>query len=280
MLIDALRAEFWRLLHHRSALIWGFIFLPVMTFVSLMAMTLWALSQNMLGGEMAPSASILDMALGTIFTLPGPWLTFFTLIGAANIFGADYRFETWRLSVPRNGRLTLLSAKLMVFLAAVIASILALLLAQTLATLIAALLSGATPTLAMPPVRAEQLALAFGLGLWRILQVALIGLLVVIVTRSIMAGVLVPILMLATEQVLMGMMGFNAGAMNPDWSSVLALPGLAYAILSLGIQSAMMSGAHLPDGVLTKGLVSMGLWTLVPLALALALFQRQTLSRE
>lgn len=277
MLIDALRAEFWRLLHHRAALIWGFVFLPVMILVGLMGSAIWARANGILVDNMDMNA--LDLPLSTLERLPGPWLMFFSLIGAANMFAADYRFETWRLTVPRNARAMIIVARLTVFAVAVLASIAAILLAQILATVFALVLAGTAPSFSAPELVATNLASLVGLGIWRLLQFSLIVLLVAILTRSIMAAVLLPLLMLGVEYTLIGMMG--TGAANPDWRSVLALPTLAFNILSAHAQSiAAAPGSVVGTDAVHKALVSMGLWTLGPLALALALFQRQTLSRE
>ena len=106
----------------------------------------------------------------------------------------------------------------------------------------------------------------------------MMGMLAAVVTRSLLAALFVP-MVLGIAQFFSPQMLMPMGVAPDAWQSLLVNPGAA----TDAIQAAIAGGeraAALPDGILLKAWVSVGLWTLVPLAGALAWFQRQDLSKE
>jgi ABC-2 type transport system permease protein len=69
------------------------------------------------------------------------------------------------------------------------------------------------------------------------------------------------------------------GIMPDAWLAVLVNPGAAVDAISAAIAGGERAAA-LPAGILPKAWTSLGLWTLLPLAGALAWFRRQDLSKE
>jgi ABC-2 type transport system permease protein len=69
------------------------------------------------------------------------------------------------------------------------------------------------------------------------------------------------------------------GVMPDAWLSILVNPGASIDAIQATIAGGARAAA-LPDGILLKAWVSVGLWTLVPLAGALAWFRKQDLSKE
>ena len=113
MLADAIATERFRLLRDRSALFWGFGFMPLVGFFLAIGGDLFV--RNIVKRPM-PGATI-DLAAQVIKALGNGASTMaalFLMIGAASILAGDYRWETWRLRTPRNSRLNLLAAKLIV----------------------------------------------------------------------------------------------------------------------------------------------------------------------
>ena len=114
MLADAIAAERFRLSRDRVSLFWGFAFAPLITMLFSMAVDLFtrAVLHRTIPGE---TAYLANRAMGAVAGASGPFTALFLLIGAAAIFAGDYRWETWRLITPRNSRVNLLAAKLIVF---------------------------------------------------------------------------------------------------------------------------------------------------------------------
>ena len=107
----------------------------------------------------------------------------------------------------------------------------------------------------------------------------MISLLAATVTRSLLAALFIP-LVLGVGQFFLGgpfapMLGLEPG----DWLTQLLLPGTAFETLKSLIEGGMEAAA-LPDGVMIKAIISLALWTLVPLGASIAWFSRQDLSKE
>jgi ABC-2 type transport system permease protein len=126
MLVDAIRAEGFRLSRNRTALFWSLAFVPILS-VAIGALTSFVLKGSetkILGDEKMPeelkaalAGGTLDMAdalVAAAGNLANPLVLLFVLIGAATLYAGDYRWETWRLLRPRNGRIPLVIGKVLV----------------------------------------------------------------------------------------------------------------------------------------------------------------------
>ncbi len=290
MLVDAIRAEGFRLSKNRTALFWSLAFVPIIAVV-IGAVTNFVLKGSetkILGDTKMPPEVREALARGTLDMgealvqaaagLANPLVLLFVLIGAATIYAGDYRWETWRLISARNSRGNLLLAKLAVVAMLALAAMGFMLVASVIENLIKAAVFERTLAFSLTGEMAGHFLGFVGLSWLRILQFAMMGMLAAVVTRSLLAALFVPLVFgiaqFFTPNPLMQM-----GVMPDAWLAILLNPGAA----TDAIQAAIMGGeaaAALPDGVLLKAWVSMGLWTLAPLAGALAWFRRQDLSKE
>ena len=291
MLVDAIRAEGFRLSKNRTALFWSVVFVPVIT-VAIGAITQFVLKANeakLLADSDAPpglremmlKGGELDMAQALVQAagnLANPLVLAFILIGAATLYAGDYRWETWRLISARNSRPNLLLGKLATVAGLSLLAMLFMLVAGVIENFIRAAIFERTVVFGATGEAFGQFAAQFGLSWLRILQFTMMGMLAATVTRSLLAALFVP-LVLGVAQYFSPQMLMPMGITPDAWLAVLINPGSA--VESIG--SAIVGGeraAALPDGVILKAWVSLALWTLLPLAGALAWFQKQDLSKE
>jgi len=290
MLVDAIRAEGFRLSRNRTALFWSLAFVPILS-VAIGALTSFVLKGSetrILGDEKMPeelkaalAGGTLDMADALVTAagnLANPLVLLFVLIGAATLYAGDYRWETWRLITARNSRVNLLLAKLAVVAVLALAAMGFMLAASVIENLIKAAVFERSLTFALTGEMAGQFLGFAALSGLRILQFAMMGMLAAVVTRSLLAALFVPLVFGIAQFFSPQMLG-PMGVMPDAWLSVLVNPGAA----TDAIQAAIAGGARaaaLPDDLLLKAWVSLTLWILVPLAAAIAWFSRQDLSKE
>ena len=290
MLVDAIRAEGFRLSRNRTALFWSLVFVPMVMLV-IGAVTNFVLKGSetkILGDEKMPPELKEALARGTLdladalVTAAGnfanPLLLLFVLIGAATIYAGDYRWETWRLISARNSRGNLLLAKLAVVAMLALAAMAFMLIASLAENLIKAAVFERTLTFAMTGEKALQFLGFTGLSWLRILQFTMMGMLAAVLTRSLLAALFVP-LVFGVAQFFTPQMLAPMGVMPDAWLSVLVNPGAATDVIQAVIKGGAEAAA-LPDGLVLKAWTSVTLWTLIPLAGALAWFRRQDLSKE
>ena len=290
MLVDAIRAEGFRLSRNRTALFWSLAFVPILS-VAIGALTSFVLKGSetrILGDEKMPEelkaalgGGTLDMADALVTAagnLANPLVLLFVLIGAATLYAGDYRWETWRLITARNTRVNLLLAKLAVVALLALSAMGFMLVAGVIENLIKAAVFERSLTFSLTGAMAGQFLGFAALSGLRILQFAMMGMLAAVVTRSLLAALFVP-LVLGIAQFFSPQMLGPMGVMPDAWLSVLVNPGAATDAIQAAIAGGVRAAA-LPDGLLLKAWLSLGLWTLVPLAGALAWFRRQDLSKE
>lgn len=290
MLVDAIRAEGFRLSRNRTALFWSLVFVPMIMLV-IGAVTNFVLKGSetkILGDEKMPPELKEALARGTLdladalVTAAGnfanPLLLLFVLIGAATIYAGDYRWETWRLISARNSRGNLLLAKLAVVAMLALAAMAFMLIASLAENLIKAAVFERTLTFGMTGEKALQFLGFTGLSWLRILQFTMMGMLAAVLTRSLLAALFVP-LVFGVAQFFTPQMLAPMGVMPDAWLSVLVNPGAATDVIQAVIKGGAEAAA-LPDGLVLKAWTSVTLWTLIPLAGALAWFRRQDLSKE
>ena len=290
MLVDAIRAEGFRLSKNRTALFWSLAFVPILS-VAIGALTSFVLKGSetkILGDEKMPeelkaalAGGTLDMAdamVSAAGNLANPLVLLFVLIGAATLYAGDYRWETWRLITARNSRVNLLLAKLAVVAVLALTAMGFMLAASVIENLIKAAVFERSLTFSLTGEMAGQFLGFAGLSWLRILQFAMMGMLAAVVTRSLLAALFVPLVFGIAQFFSPQMLG-PMGLMPDAWLSVLVNPGAATDAIQAAIAGGVRAAA-LPDGLLPKAWVSLTLWTLVPLAGAVAWFRRQDLSKE
>ncbi|MFN7621380.1 MAG: hypothetical protein ACK5RN_14830 [bacterium] len=290
MLVDAIRAEGFRLSRNRTALFWSLAFVPILS-VAIGALTSFVLKGSetkILGDEKMPeelkaalaggTLDIADALVSAAGNLANPLVLLFVLIGAATLYAGDYRWETWRLITARNSRINLLLAKLAVVAVLALTAMGFMLVASLIENLIKAAVFERSLTFALTGEMAGQFLGFAALSGLRILQFAMMGMLAAVVTRSLLAALFVPLVFGIAQFFSPQMLG-PMGVMPDAWLSVLVNPGAATDAIQAAIAGGVRAAA-LPDGLLLKAWVSLTLWTLVPLAGALAWFRRQDLSKE
>ncbi len=289
MLVDAIRAEGFRLSKNRTALFWSIAFVPILSVV-LGALTSFVLKggeTKLLEGANSPelaemmSRATLDLSAAMVSaagSLANPLVLLFVLIGAATLYAGDYRWETWRLISARNSRPNLILAKLAVVAGLALVAMALMLVGSLIENLIRATIFGRSLIFTLTGDQVAQFFALTGLSWLRIVQFTMLSLLAAVVTRSLLAALFVPLVVGVAQYFAPQMLG-QMGVMPDAWLSVLVNPAMA----TDAVQAVIFGGAaaaNLPAGLVLKAWVSLGLWTLGPLAGALAWFQRQDLSKE
>lgn len=288
MLVDAIRAEGFRLSKSRTTWFWSVFFAPIVTLalgVVVMFVVKASEGQITAQGEIPPEVTAMlvntpiNLAtelvtaagrLDSILLLP------FVLIGVASLYAADYRWETWRLISARNTRTNLLLGKLAIAALLALIALVVMLLFGLVETVIKASIFDRSVTFEMTGETFGGFFALGGLSFLRVMQFTMMGMLTAVVTRSLLAALFVP-LVFAVAQTLSPQL-FGSMGMQPDaWLPMLVNPGAATDALKAIASGA---GAAAPDGIALKAWISMALWTLLPIAGSIAWFNRQDLSKE
>lgn len=286
MLVDALKAESYRFSLNR-VLVFVSVLLTPLLFALGGVLFHWVTKAN---GEKAAQAANLTVTTPSEAVNLGDAISFAAagcangfvlicvLIAAATIYAGDYRWETWRLISARNDRTSLILAKVGVVKIIAIVSSLFFLIASFIFMLTQALVYERGLTFSIEGGDLGGIGLTWLLSYVRIVQFTLVGLLAAVMTRSLLAALIAP-WALGFLQSIFGQIAPPLLGMDPGgWTLQLLLPGLAYDTLKAAAQGPLE--APLTAAVVWKSLVGLGLWTLLPLAGALAWFNRQDLSKE
>lgn len=281
MLIDAIRAEGYRLLKNRTTVFWSVLFLPVLTLVlSTLGVMAGKLNEqkladanidlNIPGGPLDLGQTLLAVAAD----VANPALLLFVLIGAATVYAGDYRWETWRLTSARNSRSALLLAKVANVALLALAAIAVLVLSKLVGDAIKGVIMARPLGFSLTGDDAGRMLAVGGLGWARIVQFTLLGLLTAVMSRSLLASLFVP-LVVGVAQAAAPMILAGMGIMPGGWVSMLVSPAQAFDLLR-----SALAGEVVPVAAMTPAVTSFALWLLWPLLAALAWFSRQDLSKE
>lgn len=271
MLADAIAAERFRLLRDRTTLFWGFGFMPLVGFFLAIGGDLFV--HNIIRRPM-PGATI-DLAAQVIKALGNGASTMaalFLMIGAASILAGDYRWETWRLRTPRNSRLNLLAAKLVVIGEAILWNLVLTVVLTLAAAVIGAGINGkaiVASTLGVP-----EIAGVFVVTWLEAMSLAALAACVAVVARSPMAAVVVCLVVRFVQSILAAALGMTP---EPTWKA-LALP--AYDADLLRAFVAAPPHAAIDGGPAGWALLVLLAWIAALTTAAVLLFQRQDLTRE
>jgi ABC-2 type transport system permease protein len=281
MLRDAIAAESYKFRRDRSALFWGFFAVPLGMLLFKFALDTYLALHNSgaairisagFAGKMELGPQIirgLELAGSSFFQI-------FYIAGAAALFAGEYRWETWRLLVPRNARANLVGAKLIVYALACAASLLALAVVGTLGALYSALLNGIAPSLPGAGFAAE--ALIVFLAAWaELLILGAFTALVAVASRAMIGALLAGIFFSFAQGVAM--------LLVHPWEAPLRffayLPSMSAYLLR-----AWASGQEIAPGVLADpakllpATLFLLAWIGALAGATIALFQAQDLSRE
>lgn len=281
MLVDAIRAEGYRLLKNRTTVFWSAAFLPLLTLVLSTLGVLAAklnekqltqanINLNMPGGALNLGQTLMAVAAD----VANPAVLLFVLIGAATVYAGDYRWETWRLTSARNSRPALLLAKVVNVALLALAAIVLLVLSKLVGDVIKGIILARPLGFSLGGDDAGRMLAVAGLGWVRIVQFTLIGLLTAVFSRSLLAALFVPLVVGIAQAVAPPILA-GMGVAPGGWVSLLASPAQAFDLLK-----SDLAGEIVPLAVLTPAATSFALWLILPLADALAWFSRQDLSKE
>lgn len=283
LLVDSIASEAYRLARNRMTVFWSVLFVPLLFAIGSIGYHIITKSKmDEMSGQLDVSTVLgkgpLNLAdalnMGAGFGANGAILVF-TLIGAATLYAGDYRWETFRLISARNSRVNLILGKVSVFKVLALAAMLAFLIASFVYTIAEAMVFGRQLIFDLDAGDLGRFALTWLASWVRIIQYAMLALLTATFTRSLLAALFVPFVV-GFAQSILGGPGLMLLNWSPqDWQAQLLLPGLAFDTVKGAI-----AGATLPDGLLLKALTSLTLWTLAPLVVAIAWFNRQDLSKE
>ncbi|WP_312146591.1 ABC transporter permease subunit [Brevundimonas sp.] len=285
MLADAIRSEAYRLLQNRTAVFWSVFFVPVMAvIISIIGHLVIQSKAVKINGANLPLSPGGPLDLGQALVssagdLANPAILAFLLIGAATLYAGDYRWETWRLISARNSRPNMLLGKVGVVKLLTLAAMLVFLLAASIADVAKAAIFDRPMTFTFGAAQAADFGLLFVLSFVRVVQFLMISLLAATVTRSLVAALFVPLVLGVAQSFLSGPLAGPLGLEPGDWLTLLLAPGLAFDTLQELIRGGMAAAA-MPDGVASKAIASLAVWSLAPLAAAIAWFNRQDLSKE
>jgi hypothetical protein len=190
-----LAAELLKQSRQRSLLFWGFLAVPI--FMTLIAFVLESAVPRAAGLTLAVEVHPIRSAMRAAGVAGNPIAQLFFAIGAAAIFGVEYRHAAWRHIVPRAGRTSLLTAKLGVFALLAGASLLLVLGGDVLASLVPPLARGVRITDA-PPATLAALGCAFLVSFGELLALGGTVALMAVLTRSTLGAVLPPFLLAFT----------------------------------------------------------------------------------
>ncbi|WP_439472710.1 hypothetical protein [Brevundimonas sp.] len=286
MLVDALRAEGYRFSLNRVLVVLSTLLTPVLFAIGGVLFH-WITKTK---GDEAAKAANLDINLPSEAVNLGDalglaagacangFVLICVLIAAATIYAGDYRWETWRLISARNDRTSLILAKVGVVKIVAIVGSLFFLIASFCFLLAQAFVYGRGLSFSVNGGDVGGIALTWLLSYIRIVQFTLVGLLAAVMTRSLLAALIVP-WALGFIQSIFGQIGPALLGMDPGgWTLQLLLPGLAYDTLKAAVEGPLE--APLTGAVIWRSLTGLALWTLVPLGGALVWFKRQDLSKE
>ena len=271
MLMDAFNAERFRMVRDRGAMFWGVIFPALFTFGLAVLETLLAM---MVKGA-PPADKTLNLAQAVLhgFNWANAFpIQLFFLLGVSAMFAADYRWETWRLQTPRNSRANLILAKFMAFATLALLALLLLALASVLAILLRGVLLGMPFAPFGQGVTPILLLRGLAAGWLELMVVGSMAALIAVVTRSSMAGLLVPVFISAAQYIGLAVKQIHPGIATPDL--ILAFPNLAAQVLR-----GDALPLHEPANSLWA-LLGLTFWAVLFAVGTLVLFRRQELTRE
>jgi ABC-2 type transport system permease protein len=266
-LAGAFRGELYRTLRNGSPLFWAYCAVPlVMILMALVVELSVGLDVSKARG-MRPFA---DVAVAPLATAGNPIAHLFYAVGAATLFGGEYRWETWRLLAPRNRRSRLVGAKFLVFALLVAASLLAGLAATLAVRLLGAAVDGFSLGWKADGATLLRLAAAFAGSVAEAAILGGVAACVAIATRSVTAAILLPFL-LSTSAV------FALEYYSP--------PALLDAMLLIPSHSgdalrSWAGGGPVDSTTALASLAALVFLALLPAAAAVLMFKRQDLARE
>ncbi len=260
-----LSAEMLKLGHQRAILFWGFLAVPLLALLFKLVVEglLFVRMGRQGGGDVdvflsaAKSLSLSGNSLGQLLYA----------LGIASVFFLEYRYATWRLLVPRQGRVHLFAAKCLICLFWLALGLLIAAFGDMMLNVLFSVLKGqGTGGLVISGASLVTLAAAFVGALLELAVLTALVATLVIVFRSMIAGVIPAFLLAIGSTVLQLYLGSDADR--------LPLPSYAAQwsrdwVLADGSPLAGMAGGAALVG-----------WAVVLFSLGFIVFSRQQMASE
>jgi ABC-2 type transport system permease protein len=274
MIAQALRAELLKLVKNRWSAFWCYAFAPIFWLVmGLIFETFVRVPSQAAMFDVATPIGTAREGLGAYNNL---FLQIFPIAGAAILFAGEYRWETWRAILPRNGRLSIVVAKLIVFALAISLSVLACGLAGLMVGLWDAMQSANVvwPKSGSGAV-ALSLAIAFAASFLQLMATAGLVMLIAVVGRAMIAAIVGPFIILTVAEIASIRFRLPDAGME-----AAAFPNLASNALHQFSKDLLGDPDAYAVQLAAPGAAALILWCVVLTATAIALFQRQDMSKE
>lgn len=285
MLADAISAETFKLTKNWKTSFFAFLFLPLVGMLIGLVSEFW-LEEAFNPNDGGPSLSDLvafdigQAMVGSIQQASNPLLILFCLIGAAVIFAGEYRWETWRLMIPRNSRANHLTGKIIVYAGACGLSLFLTAFLGFVTGFLGALVDGQRIVGGMDADTLWLAAGSFGIGWLNLLQAGAVAILAGVLSRSILAALMVPLGIGLAQSILHGITNASVAPDQMEWWRPFLMPSLAADVLRATLQPAPIPQMEMPRGLVWGSIASFATWILAGYGGALALFLRQDLSKE
>ncbi len=230
MFSKTLDAEFFRALRNRN-LILVLCIVPAIAF--LIGVILQASASAVLPGlaramgqsTLTPAARWERSVLFALGAGGNAILQIFYVLAAAFIFGEEYRWQTWRLVLPRTSRSAIAAARIALLFGALAASVLGLLLAGLITGGLGALAAIASTTPGDLDLLSHVAAVS-GVAAFLWLELAVLGLftgVVTAMTRSLLAGSVITMLAVLVQSILSSQLPIH----GPPLAGLALLPTYA-----------------------------------------------------
>lgn len=276
MMTEAFGAEWLKLTKNRWSIFWAWAFVPLLTLA--FGVLVETFSRSTPGGAMLGYAAPVNSTLDGLGSYGNIFFRLFPIAGAATLFAGEYRWETWRAILSRNGRTTIMLAKLCVFSVAGAISILLCGVAGFVTGLYEAALFS---NINWPAVGAGDVVLSllvgFAASFLQLMATAGVVIFISVLSRSMIAAIIGAFSVFLVAELFSAFMRLGLASA----SEIMALlPNVA------GDSMRQMAGAIRgdPDALglhlALPGAAALILWCIVPSAAAIVLFRRQDLSRE
>lgn len=273
MVLDAFRAEALKLRLNVVVAGLAFVLTPAATLLFGVVLELLTLGP---AGGLALYPRPIDSAMDGLAAGGNLLVELLFIIGAAFLFAGEYRWETWRAILPRTDRTALVCAKMLVFVAFAAASLLACGVAGFAAGAFAAVITRLPPI--WPDVGVEVVARAAVVGflasMLQALCAAALAAVTAVVSRSLLAAVVAPIVTLTGLEILASRVDLA------DASVELLLPSVAGRALRELASGLLGDPDALATPLATPGAAALSIWGLTAFGAAVWLFHRQDLARE
>jgi len=274
MILQALRAELLKLTKNRWSAFWCYAFPPIFWFITGFIFETFM--------RVPAMAAMLDIAAPITSARDGfgaynnLFLQIFPIAGAAILFAGEYRWETWRAILPRNGRHSIIIAKLITFAIAAVLSVLG----CGLAGLLVGLWDATQAANVMWPRAGSGsvalcLSIAFAASSLQLMATAGLVMLVAVFGRAMIGAIVGPFIILTVAEI--ASLRFR---LSDAGLEAAAFPNLAFNALHQLSKDMLGDPDAYAVQLAVPGAIALGIWCIVLSAVAIARFQRQDLSKE